>query len=121
MSNILPRKCMKGRNTVYSSKDACRQCQNRCTSSRNPKEVSFGPETKYVSVRMDGDTRCKLNPIPENIPLNSFNHTLDRKDYVTKKVVLRIKEDVRKQKERMCLSEHPFGIVKWHHRAHYLL
>jgi transposase len=37
------------------------------------------------------------------------------------KVVLRIKEDIHKLKERMCLSEHPFGTVKWHHGAHYLL
>ncbi len=24
-------------------------------------------------------------------------------------------------KERMCLSEHPFGTVKWYHGAQYLL
>jgi transposase len=28
---------------------------------------------------------------------------------------------VPKIKERMCLSEHPFGTVKWYHGAHYLL
>ena len=33
----------------------------------------------------------------------------------------RIKEDIHKIKERMCLSEHPFGTVKWYHGAHYLL
>ena len=30
-------------------------------------------------------------------------------------------EDIPKIKERMCLSEHPFGTVKWYHGAHYLL
>ncbi|MGI6701793.1 MAG: transposase [Christensenellales bacterium] len=27
----------------------------------------------------------------------------------------------KKLKERKCLSEHPFGTVKWHHGAYYLL
>lgn len=56
------------------------------------------------------------------MPINPFNHTLDRKDYApSKKVVLRITEDIHKLKERMCLSEHPFGTVKWYQGAHYLL
>ncbi|WP_024832867.1 hypothetical protein [Ruminiclostridium josui] len=81
----------------------------------------FGPDTKYVPVRMYGSPKIKLNSVPADIPLNPFNHTLDRKDYIKKKVVLRIKEDIPKIKERMCLSEHPFGTVKWYHGAHYLL
>jgi hypothetical protein len=121
MGNILSRTKMKGKNTIYANKDACRQCPNRCTSSRHHKTVSFGPESRYVPVRMYGNTKFSLNPIPKSIPINSFNHTLDRKDYKTKKVVLRIKEDIHKLKERMCLSEHPFGTVKWYHGAHYLL
>ncbi|WP_010244500.1 hypothetical protein [Acetivibrio cellulolyticus] len=63
-----------------------------------------------------------LNPIPHDIPMNPFNHTLGRKDFSTKKkIVLKIKEDIQKIKELMCLSEHPFGTVKWYHGAHYLL
>ena len=38
-----------------------------------------------------------------------------------KKVILRIRDDMPTQKFRLCLSEHPFGTVKWSHRAHYLL
>jgi transposase len=38
-----------------------------------------------------------------------------------KKVVLRIEDNKEKLKERMCLSEHPFGTVKWYNGAHYLL
>ena len=34
---------------------------------------------------------------------------------------MRIKDDKDKLKQRMCLSEHPFGTVKWYHGAHYLL
>ena len=39
----------------------------------------------------------------------------------TKKVILRIKKNIHKVKEWVCLSEHPFGTVKWYHGAHYLL
>ena len=121
MGKILAKLKMRGKNTIYGSKEACRQCPNRCTGGKNPKTVSFGPETKYVPVRMYGSPSIKLNPVPADIPLNPFNHTLDRKDYIPRKVVLRIKEDIPKIKERMCLSEHPFGTVKWYHGAHYLL
>jgi hypothetical protein len=121
MEKILSKVKMKGNNTIYACKEACRQCPNRCTDSRKYKTVSFGPGTKYIPVKMYGNVKGKLNPIPENIPINPFNHTLDRRDHATKKVVLRIKKDIHKTKERMCLSEHPFGTVKWHHGAHYVL
>ncbi|OPX41843.1 transposase DDE domain protein [Ruminiclostridium hungatei] len=121
VGRILTKTKMRGKNTIYGSKDACRQCPNKCTDSKSHKTVSFGPETKYVPVRMYGSPSVKLNPIPENILPNPFNHTLDRKDHAPRKVVLRIKEDISKIKERMCLSEHPFGTVKWYHGAHYLL
>ena len=32
-----------------------------------------------------------------------------------------MKSDPALIKERMCLSEHPFGTIKWYHGAHYLL
>ena len=122
MGKILSKTKKKGLNTIYVNKDACRQCPNRCTDSGKYKTVSFGPGTKYVPVRMYGNTKQKLNPIPADIPINPFNHTLDRKDYAASiKVVLRLKKDIHKMKERMCLSEHPFGTVKWYHGAHYLL
>jgi len=122
MGNTLTKRGMKGKNSIYCSKDACRQCPNRCTSSRKPREVSFGPDTRYVPTRMYGNVTRRVNPIPADIPINPFNHTLDRKDYTaSRKVILRIKNDIHKIKERMCLSEHPFGTVKWYHGAHYLL
>ena len=121
MGHILSKTKVKGQNTIYANKDACRQCLNKCTSSKTYKTVSFGPGTRYVPVYMYGRSKYGLNPIPEDITLNPFNHTLDRKNHITKKVVLHIKGDDKKIKERMCLSEHPFGTVKWHHGAHYLL
>ena len=121
MGHILSKVKMRGENTIYANKDACRQCANRCTASKNHKTVSFGPNTMYVPVYMFGSSKHKLNPIPDDMPPNPYNHSLDRKDGVKKKVVLRIKEDKDKIKQRMCLSEHPFGTVKWYGGAHYLL
>jgi len=83
--------------------------------------VTFGPHTKFVPVRVYGNVNQKLNPIPENIPINPFNYTLDRKDQAKSKVNLRTKKDNHKLKELICLSEHPFGTIKWYHGAHYLL
>lgn len=120
MGNILSKIKTKGTNAVYANKDACRQCPNRCTGSRNHKTVSFGPDTKYVPVRMYGSTKFKLNDVPESVLKKPYN-ALYRKDHVSKKVVLHIKPDYKKIKERMCLSEHPFGTIKWHHGAYYLL
>jgi transposase len=57
MGNILTVIKTRGKNTVYASKDACRQCPNRCTSSKKPQTVSFGPETKYVPVKMYGNPK----------------------------------------------------------------
>ncbi len=53
MGCILTKIRSKGE-TVYASKEACRQCQNRCTRSKEHKTVSFGPDTKIVPVRMYG-------------------------------------------------------------------
>jgi len=112
----------KGKNSVYASKEACRQCQTRCTGSRGNKAVSFGPNTNCVPVRMYGSPGQRLNRIPENARISPYNHTLDRKDYAQpKQVILRIKGAPEKIHERMCLSEHPFGTVKWYDGAHYLL
>jgi len=121
MGNILQKTKKKGKNTIYVSKDACRQSNNRCTDSKTYKSVSFWPHIKFVPVRVYGNVKQKLNPIPENIPINPFNHTLDRKDHAKTEVILSIKKDIYKLKERMCLSEHPFGTVKRYHGAHYIL
>jgi len=119
--NLLHRVKIKGNNTIYKNKDACRQCTNRCTGSKNPKEVSFGPNTKYVPVKMYGTINNILQEIPKNIIQSSQYNSLNRKDHIKRKVVLKIKKDKEKMKQRKCLSEHPFGTVKWHHGAYYAL
>ncbi|MCL2035530.1 MAG: transposase [Oscillospiraceae bacterium] len=112
----------KGSNSIYANKDACRQCQTRCVSGKWFKRVSFGPHTKVVPTWVYGTPEKPLTKIPDDIPANPYNHTLNRTDYSKpKKVVVRIRMDKEKLKKRMCLSEHPFGTVKWWHGAHYVL
>ena len=110
----------KGLNTVYFDRLKCRNCKNKCTAGAF-KEVSFGPYTNCVPVKMFGTVTVPLQEIPENAKISSFNHTLDTKIVPEIKVVLRIKDDKEKIGKRMCLSEHPFGTIKWYHGAHYLL
>ena len=48
-------------------------------------------------------------------------NSLFKKNPIRGIVLLRIADDPQKQRERLCISEHPFGTVKWHHGAHYVL
>lgn len=111
----------KGKSLEYANKDACRQCTNRCTGSPNFKKVRFGPNTKYVPVRMYGKPGFEFQKIPEDVVQNTSYNSLYRKDHPNKKVTLRIQKDKKKLKERMCLVEHPYGTVKRYHNAYYLL
>lgn len=101
----------------YSSHAACRKCTNRCTPARSPKAVYFGPATTYVAAVMYGNGKPVNMPPPGFTPHNSFFV----KNRIEKTVLIRIRDDIPKQKERLCISEHPFGTVKWHHGAHYVL
>lgn len=109
----------KGGSACYQNRLACRQCPNRCTSGKNYKVVKFGPNTRYVPVLMYGKTLNELQEYPSSeTPYNAFK-LLERQ--TKKKVILHIRDDIPTQKLRLCLSEHPFGTVKWYHGAHYLL
>ena len=120
--HILRRTRQRGANAIYANKGACRECQNRCTASKSYKTVSFGPNTDCIPVVMYGECATPVNRIPPDARISPYNHVLDRKSCACKqKVLLTIREDKEKQRLRMCLSEHPFGTVKWHHGAHYLL
>lgn len=111
----------KGKNTLYRSREACRDCLTRCTSSGIAKDVSFGPTTEYVPVMMYGNSDKTFAPLPQGIQKNPYNHNLDRQNFKKQVVRLIIKSDREKLQKRMCLVEHPFGTVKWYHGAHYLL
>ncbi len=112
-------KCKAG-NNIYVSKEACRECTNKCTHSKF-KTVSFGPNTTVVPVQMFGEIDTPVQQIPPGAVISPNNHSMDRKKVITQKVQIRIKSNPEIMKERMCLSEHPFGTVKWYHGAHYLL
>lgn len=102
---------------VYVNRLACKQCTNRCTPSKNYKEVYFGPESNCVAALMYGDEPV-VNKPPEGFrPANSFF----KKNPVETTVILKVKDDIPKQKQRLCISEHPFGTVKWYHGANYVL
>jgi transposase len=118
MGQILSKTKMRGTKTVYANKEACRACKNRCTAGKTHKTVAFGPETKHVAVWMYGTSRYKIIKPPEN---HKFHNNFFTKNPVMKKVVVYILEDKDKLKQRMNLSEHPFGTVKWYHGAHYFL
>ena len=105
---------------MYKDKEVCRGCKCKCTHGEY-KEVSFGPETDCVPVRMFGQLTGTVQEIPPDARISPSNHTLDTGHVPKKKVVLRIQDDKEKLKQRMCLSEHPFGTVKWYRGAHYLL
>jgi len=115
MGNKLFAARRKGIQTYYSSKAACRFCTNKCTQSRF-KVVAFGPNTKYVPVRMNQCKGRQLPLMPKNVKLpNNF------KKKSNKKVLIRIKHKDEMATQRMSLSEHPFGTVKWYNFGHYVL
>ena len=117
MGKQLKRVKDKGPGKVYKCCTACRSCDNRCTASTNPKSVYFGPHTDYVAAYMYGGKQAENLP-PENFkPTNSFY----KKNLPLKTILLKIKDDPQKQRERLCISEHPFGTVKWYNDGHYVL
>ena len=108
------------RGTFLAFGEVCRECKCKCTGAEY-KEVSFGPNTDCVPVRMFGTLTKEVQKIPPDARISPSNHTLDTGHVPKKKVVLRIRDDKEKLKQRMCLSEHPFGTVKWYNGARYLL
>jgi len=107
--------------TRYSSREACRTCPNRCTDSKAPKEVNIGRNSTYVPVLMYGSSEYPLQKIPEDgissPNLNNFNKLPRDK----KRVMIYIKRDIQKQKQRQQTSEHPFGTIKHYDGAGYFL
>ena len=81
------------------------------------KTVYFGPNADCVAVRMNRNILPVNTPPPDFTPHNAFF----RKQRIKQTVLLRIRDDIPKQKARLCISEHPFGTVKWFHGAHYVL
>ena len=110
----------KKNGTVYGTKSACRTCPNRCTDGRTFKTVKFGPDTKYVPVRMYGSPRYKLQEIPD-VSQPEHNHVFGNVKRAPARVMVFVKRNVEKLKERFRVSEHPFGTIKFYDGAHYFL
>ena len=55
----------------------------------------------------------------EEITLPKLPNNFKKK--ANKQVLIRMKYTSQMMKKRMCLSEHPFGTVKWNGGAHYVL
>ena len=120
MGKILTRKRIRdGRHSIFASRQACRTCDNRCTSSAAAKEVSFVDGAKYVPVKMYGEQKA-TNTLPPNAVIHHNSRSLNRKE-VPGKVVLRLRCDKEKLHRRMCTVEHPFGSIKWYGDAGYVL
>ncbi|MCK9480096.1 MAG: hypothetical protein M0R40_11490 [Firmicutes bacterium] len=115
MGYILSEMRTRRTNTVYANRAACRQCQNKCTVPPY-KNVSFEPDSEYVPVLMNRVDGFKLPKFPSHVKLpDNF------KKQTGKQILIRIRVTKKLMKERMCLSEHPFGTVKWNDGAHYVL
>ncbi len=105
---------------VYKSQEACRTCPNRCTDSKNAKEVQIGHSSVYVPVYMYGDPKTPLQKIPDVEQNSPYNHFGRRKQQPArvKLIIRRNPEDMQRRKQ---LAEHPFGTIKWYDGAHYFL
>ena len=77
--NVMYKIADRGRNAIYQCRDAWRQCPNRCMGSSNYKTVSFAADTECIPVLMFGNSRQKLQSIPEGVNISPYNHVLDRK------------------------------------------
>lgn len=106
--------------TRYGSREACRICPNRCTDGKSRKVVQFGPETRYVPVEMYGSAKYPVQEIPD-LEQPEHYHAFGRVKKEEARVMIFIQRDLKKQKQRMGVSEHPFGTVKfWDGANHYL-
>ncbi len=103
--------------TVYGSREACRTCPNRCTNSKNEKQVSIGYNTNVVFTYMYGIPHVPLQkPPPDAVPHNSFSRKKTQA-----RVRLTIRRDPDLMQKRKEVVEHPFGTIKWYDGAHYFL
>ena len=120
MGKIMNFQGEKKNGTVYGTKGACRTCPNRCTDGKTFKTVKFGPQTKYVPVIMYGSPAFPLQQIPD-AKQPDHNHVFGNAKRAPARVMVFMKRNVDKLKERFRVSEHPFGTIKFYDGAHYFL
>jgi len=92
---------------VYCNRFACKNCQKKCCKAAH-REAQFAEGQIIIACKAFGHT--------------SFISKRPNRPYTLKKVVrFTFRPDERKLDKRMCLSEHPFGTVKFWDGASYLL
>ncbi len=107
--------------TEYSSREACRTCTNRCTDSKAAKHVNIGRNSTYVPVRMYGLSQYPLQQIPVNGVSSKNLNNFGKMGRVEKRVMIFIRRDISRQKQRQQTSEHPFGTIKHYDGGRYFL
>ena len=120
VGRVLFKQSEKKYGIVYKSQEACRTCPNRCTDSKNAKEVRIGHHSVYVPVYMYGIPEVPLQRIPDIQQDSPYNHFGKRKQEETR-VRLTIRRDPDLMQKRKEVVEHPFGTIKWYDGAHYFL
>ena len=105
--------------TEYSSREACRTCPNRCTDSKAAKHVNIGRNSTYVPVRMYGSSQYPLQQIPVNGTTSKNLNNFGKMGRAEKRVMIFIRRDIPKQKQRQQTSKHPFGTIKHYDGAGY--
>lgn len=107
---ILRKKSIKkDGSTRYCNKLACKECTKRCFLNESLttrwKEVDFKEGIRIKSADSSKRNKGKFKKVGE-----------------MKKIVLRFKPDLKKLDTRKCLSEHPFGTMKfWRGKDTFLL
>jgi transposase len=114
---LLRQKSIKRNGMIrYCNKLACQHCKNKCTTSEH-KEVDFSKDKLIITAK-------------GYKPQNSSDDDLDNprsSKYRKRKVIIRkvvkyvLHLDENKMKQRMCLSEHPFGTLKQSLGQYYFL
>lgn len=114
---ILRQKCIRKNGSIrYANKNACRHCKdrNKCYKGKNEwKEVDFTKDNLEKPCREWRQAEVEKSDMPRR---NTQRH------YEKIKVVkFKLKPDLKKTSQRMCLSEHPFGTIKRTMGAGYFL
>ena len=114
---ILRQKCIKKNGNIrYANKNACRHCKNRnkCYKGKN--------EWKEIDFTKDGlEKPCKEWLKAEGQECDSKKKKRKGHYELIKVVKFKLKPDIVKMSQRMCLSEHPFGTIKRSMKADYFL
>ena len=105
---LLRQKSIKRNGMIrYCNKLACQHCKNKCTTSEH-KEVDFSKDKLIITAK--GYKPQKSSDDDPDSPRSSKYRK--RKAIIRKVVKYVLHLDENKMKQRMCLSEHPFGTLK---------